>query len=95
MHKIVELLIGRLATDPKLRRRFAANPVRLLRELAEEGLELTEIEIEALAATNPAAIRAFATALDARLRKASLTDEAPSASATTLTTTARKQEKPQ
>lgn len=78
MHKHVEQLLGRLATDPKLRRRFAANPLALLRELAESGLELTDIELEALATTDPEAIRSFAAALDARLRKAPLTDESPS-----------------
>lgn len=75
MHKHVEQLLGRLATDPKLRRRFAANPEALLRELAESGLELTDVELEALATTDPEAIRSFAAALDARLRKAPLTDE--------------------
>lgn len=69
MHRNVELLIGRLATDPRLRRRFAASPVALLRELAEEGLELTAVELEALATTDPEALRSFAAALDARLRK--------------------------
>lgn len=71
MHRNVELLIGRLATDPKLRRRFAENPEAVLRELSERGLELSEIELEALAATHPEAFRSFAGALDARLRKAS------------------------
>lgn len=75
MHKNVELLIGRLATDPKLRRRFAANPEALLRELAQSGLELNEIELEALATTDPEAIRRFAAALDARLRKAPPADD--------------------
>ncbi|MGE0639429.1 MAG: Os1348 family NHLP clan protein [Thermoanaerobaculia bacterium] len=80
MHRNVELLIGRLATDPKLRRRFAANPEAVLLELAGQGLELSEIELEALAATAPDAIRSFAAALDARLRKASPGDESASAS---------------
>jgi hypothetical protein len=78
MHKNVEQLLGRLATDPKLRRRFAANPGALLRELAESGLELTDVELEALASTDPEAIRSFAAALDARLRKAPLPDETAS-----------------
>jgi hypothetical protein len=70
MHRNVETLIGRLATDPKLRRRFADSPEDVLRELSELGLELTEIEIAALAATDPEAFVSFAGALDARLRKA-------------------------
>jgi len=78
MHRNVEVLIGRLATDPKLRRRFAAYPEALLRELADGGLELTEIELEALAETDPAALRSFAAALDARLRKTPLLDDSTS-----------------
>ena len=70
MHKNVESLIGRLATDPKLRRRFAEGPEEFLRELSEQGLELTEIEIAAFAATDAEAFISFAGALDARLRKA-------------------------
>lgn len=66
MHKHVEQLIGRLATDPGLRERFATQPFEVLSELR---LELTEVEIAALVATDPAAIRAFAATLDARLRK--------------------------
>jgi len=67
MHKNVELLIGRLATDPRLQRRFAEQPIEAIRE---QLLELTEIELVALAATDPAALRAFSEALDTRLRKA-------------------------
>jgi len=70
MHKNVETLIGRLATDPKLRRRFAQEPTAVLEELCGEGLELTSTEIEALAATDPEALQSFAGSLDRRLRKA-------------------------
>ena len=72
MHRNVEVLIGRLATDPDLRNRFAEAPLRVLRE---QGLELSEVEIAALAATNPDAFHAIAAALDARLRRAPLTAE--------------------
>ncbi len=68
MHRNVELLIGRLATDPALQRRFASEPMEVLRE---QGLELSEVEIEALAGTDPNAFRVLAASLDARLRKAS------------------------
>jgi len=74
MHKNVERLLGRLATDSELRRRFAADPEALLRELAESGLEFTEVELAALATTDPEALRWFAAALDARLRKATPSD---------------------
>lgn len=68
MHRNVEILIGRLATDPDLRRRFARRPVAALEG---EGLELSELERTALAATDPDAFRVLAAALDRRLRKAS------------------------
>ncbi|HWB81883.1 MAG TPA: Os1348 family NHLP clan protein [Nannocystaceae bacterium] len=67
MHRNVELFLGRLATDPALRRRFAAAPSLVLGEL---GLELTAVEREALAATDPNAVIAFAGALDRRLQRA-------------------------
>lgn len=75
MHKNVEHLLGRLATDPKLRRRFAANPEQLLRELVGAGLELTEVELAALAATRPESLHTFAATLDARLRRAARAGE--------------------
>jgi hypothetical protein len=76
MHRNVEVLIGRLATDPDLRDRFARAPFDVLRE---QRLELSEVEIAALAATNPDAFRALAAALDARLRRAPLTAESRTA----------------
>jgi len=67
MHRNVEILIGRLATDPELWRRFARHPESVL---AEQGLELTELERTALAATDPQAFRVLAASLDRRLRRA-------------------------
>ena len=74
MHKNVEILIGRLATSRSLQKRFARNPIETLRE---QGLELTEVEIAALAAVDPKAFAILTKALDARLRKASVADEDP------------------
>ena len=68
MHKNIEVLIGRLATDSKLRARFAEDARALLQELVERGLELTGVEIDALARTAPDALRVFAASLDRRLR---------------------------
>jgi hypothetical protein len=68
MHKNVEIVIGRLATDPRLQDRFALEPDEVLHE---QGLELSEVEIRALAATDPRALRTFTAALDTRLCKAS------------------------
>ena len=69
-HRNVETLIGRLATDPVLRRRFVKDPATVLGELRDQGVELTPVEIEALASTDPEALRVFAEALDRRIRKA-------------------------
>jgi hypothetical protein len=69
-HRNVETLIGRLATDPALRRRFAHDATAVLNELLEQGYELTLVEREALASTDADAIEAFADALDRRIRRA-------------------------
>ena len=74
-HRNVETLLGRLATDPVLRRRFAENPAGLLEELREHGCELTGVEAEALACTDADAIRSFADALDRRIRRAEVTSD--------------------
>lgn len=68
-HRNVESLIGRLVTDPRLRRRFEDDPVSFLEELNAEGYELSAVEIEAFATIDPLSIRTFAGALDSRLRK--------------------------
>jgi hypothetical protein len=68
----VEILIGRLATDPDLRRRFAGDPVRVLHELRDQGFELGAVELEALAAIDAGAVQSFANALDRRIRRADI-----------------------
>lgn len=73
MHKTVELLIGRLATDPRFRRRFAEDAAGLIKDLVAQGLELSPVESDALASLDPGAIETFACALDRRLRRADLT----------------------
>ena len=74
MHRNVEILIGRLATDPGLRERFAKDPLRVL---SEQGLELSDVELEALAAIDVRAFRAFSAALGTRLRKAASMETEP------------------
>lgn len=76
MHKSIEVLIGRLATDAELLRRFADHPYEVIRG---QLLELTAVETEALAATPPDAIWTLAVALDARLRKAPPATRGPGA----------------
>lgn len=69
-HRNVEALLGRLATDPSLRRRFADDPAAVLQQLQDEGFALTPVELDALAGTDPDAIRSFAQSIDRRIRRA-------------------------
>ena len=71
-HRDVEKLIGRLATDPALRRRFAEDPAAVLDGFREQGYELTAVELEALVSTDADALRALAESLDARLQRIDL-----------------------
>jgi hypothetical protein len=71
-HRTVESLLGRLATDASLRRRFAADPYGLLVRLQADGHELTGLEVEALATTDASALQTLADAIDRRLRKADI-----------------------
>jgi hypothetical protein len=66
-HRNVEIILGRLATDSRLRRRFADGPTALLRDLHAEGHELSAIEMDALAALDGEALGAFAATIDRRL----------------------------
>lgn len=68
----VERIVGRLATDEDFRREFRAGPARVVRALAERGLELTPTEVTTLTALDPVAFDRFADALGPRLQKASL-----------------------
>ena len=68
-HKSVEAIIGKLATDEAFRRRFLTDTAALLGELGRRGCELTPVEIQALMAMDPDAIRSFAGVIDPRLQK--------------------------
>lgn len=68
----VERIVGRLVTDEDFRREFRSDPERVVRSLAERGLELTRAEVAALVTLDPLTFDRFADALDPRLQKASL-----------------------
>ena len=68
----VERVIGMLATDEGLRRRFAANPDSALQEAVNKGMELTVSELRSLATLNPRELSGFARGIDPRLQKAEL-----------------------
>ena len=71
-HRTVEIVLGRLATDEAMRRRFREAPAQALRELLALGLELSPVELAALEKLEPAELHRFAQALDSRLQKAEL-----------------------
>jgi len=72
-HKCVEAIIGKLATDEGFRRRFLEDAVGALEELRTHGVELTPIEVQALAGMDREVIRSFARGIDQRLQKVDLT----------------------
>jgi hypothetical protein len=76
-HRGVEIVLGRLATDESMRRRFREAPATALRELLAMGLELSPVELAALESLDAAALHRFAQALDPRLQKATLLDDTP------------------
>jgi len=68
----VERVIGVLATDEALRRRFSSDPDALLTEMMERGMQLNECERWALANLDPRELARFARAVGPRLQKADL-----------------------
>jgi hypothetical protein len=71
----VEKIIGLLATDEAIRRRFSENPQAVLAELAERGVELNACERWSLARLDPRELARFAQAIGDRLQKADLKGE--------------------
>jgi hypothetical protein len=65
----VERVIGRLVTDEQFRRRFEANAVQALQEVALAGVELTDVEMRALSGLDARTVSRFADAIDPRLQK--------------------------
>lgn len=73
----VEVVIGRIATDEHFRLAFRLDAVAVLDTVASEGLPLTATERDALALTAPGAWDAIASALDPRIQKVALPQDAP------------------
>ena len=71
----VERVIGLLATDEGLRRRFTDNARAVLEELMHRGMELNPCERWALAHLDPNELKRFAESMDARLQKTELGGE--------------------
>ena len=72
--RTVERLIGRIITDERFRIEFLAAPEATLCGLADQGCDLSRIEITALVNTDPDVWVRVARAIDARLQKVSLID---------------------
>lgn len=70
------MLIGRLITDEQFRAEFLGDPEKTLNDLCDRGLELSRTEIAALVNTDPMLWVRAADAIDPRLQKASLKNEA-------------------
>ena len=70
--KTVQLVIGRLLTDEDLRLRFVERPLETLTEVREQGFELTNDEIDALARSDPKIWPSMARLIHPRLQRCSL-----------------------
>ena len=62
-------MIGRLVTDEGFRNRFGEDPFLALVEAVRCGTELTELEIQALAALDLRDLERLAETLDPRIQK--------------------------
>jgi len=65
----VERVIGQLATDEGLRRRFEKDPRATIQLVSEGGLDLTPGERRALAGLDAGLLARFSSAIDPRLQK--------------------------
>jgi len=74
--RIIEMLIGRLITDEQFRSEFLHDPETTLLGLCDRGLELSRTEIAALVDTDRTLWARTAEAIDPRLQKVSLKNEA-------------------
>jgi hypothetical protein len=70
--KTVQLVIGRLVTDEELRLRFVERPRETLTALREQGFELSEDEVDALARSDAEMWPAMARRIHPRLQRCSL-----------------------
>ena len=74
--RLIEMVIGRLITDEQFRFEFIQDPETTLMALCDRGLGLNRTEIAALVKTDPALWARTADAIDPRLQKASLKNDA-------------------
>lgn len=70
----VERVIGILATDEALRRRFIQDPRAALTELIGKGMELNHCEQYSLLRLDPRELARFSRTIDDRLQRSDLKD---------------------
>ena len=70
--RTVQLIIGQILTDEEFRADFLERPLETLTSLRERGVDLTHIEIEALAQTDRRFWLIGAEWVDARLQRCRL-----------------------
>jgi hypothetical protein len=71
-HRTIERVIGRLLTDEELRHEFTRSPKKTLSVLAEQGWELTRLEVDALINIDVRVWTDTAARIDSRLQRCSL-----------------------
>jgi hypothetical protein len=70
--KTVRLVIGWLLTDEDLRKQFVERPLETLVQLREQGFEMTDDEIDALARSDAKRWPVMARVIHPRLQRCSL-----------------------
>ena len=70
--RTVQLIIGQILTDEEFRSDFLERPLETLLSLRERGVELTNVEIDALAQTDHRLWSVGAEWIDARLQRCRL-----------------------
>ena len=65
----VEQVIGRLVTDEAFRREFEESPGAALAAMIVSGLELSPVELLALASLDRSVVARFAETIDPRIQK--------------------------
>ena len=72
--RTVQLIIGQILTDEEFRSDFLERPIDILRALRERGVELTNLELEALVQTDRRFWLIGAEWIDGRLQRCRLLD---------------------
>ena len=70
--RTVQLIIGQILTDEEFRSDFLERPIETLQSLRERGIELTDVEIDALARTDRRFWSTGAQGIDPRLQRCRL-----------------------